>query len=67
MFNFELFSGPDGITPNSGLTGPNNTYIDIYIYIFILSRILVINGSGLVCFFFLFFFRFNGKESVSTQ
>ena len=27
--------GPDGITPNSGLTGPNNTntiYIYIYIY-----------------------------------
>ena len=25
---------PDGITPNSGLTGPNNTYIYIYIYIY---------------------------------
>ena len=30
MFTFEWFSCPDGITPNSGLTGPNNT---IYIYI----------------------------------
>ena len=25
---------PDGITPNSGLTGPNNIYIYIYIYKF---------------------------------
>ena len=24
IFNFEEFSCPDGITPNSGLTGPNN-------------------------------------------
>ena len=31
MFTFELFSCPDGITPNSGLTGPKNTYIYIYI------------------------------------
>ena len=29
---FEWFSCPEGITPNSGLTGPNNTYIYIYIY-----------------------------------
>ena len=33
MFNFEWFSCPDGITPNSGLTGLNNT--DIYMYIYI--------------------------------
>ena len=33
MFTFEKFSCPDGITPNSGLTGPDNTYIYIYIYI----------------------------------
>ena len=26
-----FFFCPDGITPNSGLTGPNNTYIYIYI------------------------------------
>ena len=32
---FEWFSCPEGITPNSGLTGPNNTYIYIYIYIYI--------------------------------
>ena len=30
-----LFFCPDGITPNSGLTGPNNTNIYIYIYIYI--------------------------------
>ena len=29
------FFYPDGITPNSGLTGQNNTYIYIYIYIYI--------------------------------
>ena len=32
------FFCPDGITPNSGLTGPNNTYIYIYIYIYIDSH-----------------------------
>ena len=26
-----MFFCPDGITPNSGLTGPNNTYIYIYL------------------------------------
>ena len=26
MFTVECFCCPDGITPNSGLTGPNNTY-----------------------------------------
>ena len=26
---------PDGIIPESGLTGPNNIYIYIYIYIYI--------------------------------
>ena len=26
------FFCPDGIIPNSGLTGPNNIYIYIYIY-----------------------------------
>ena len=30
---FECFYCPEGITPNSGLIGPNNTYIYIYIYI----------------------------------
>ena len=30
----ESFSCPEGITPNSGLTGPNNTYIYIYMYIY---------------------------------
>ena len=30
---------PDGITPNSGLTGPNNIYIYIYIYIYIWNLI----------------------------
>ena len=30
----EWFSRPEGITPNSGLTGPNNTYIYIYTYIY---------------------------------
>ena len=29
MFTFEWFSCPDGITPNSRLTGPNNIYIHI--------------------------------------
>ena len=32
MFTFEWSSCPDGNTPNSGLTGLNNTYIYIYIY-----------------------------------
>ena len=32
MFTVEWFFCPDGITLNSGLTGPNN-YIYIYIYI----------------------------------
>ena len=27
MFTVEQFFCPDGITPNSGLTGPNNIYI----------------------------------------
>ena len=26
---------PDGIIPDSGLTGLNNTYINIYIYIYV--------------------------------
>ena len=35
MFTVEWFFCPDGITPNSGLTGLNNTiYIYIYIYIY---------------------------------
>ena len=35
MFTVELFClfCPDGITPNSGLSGPNNTYIYIYMYV----------------------------------
>ena len=31
FFFFFFFFCPDGITPNSGLTGPSNTYIYIYI------------------------------------
>ena len=46
MFTFELFSCPDGITPNSGLTGPNNIYIYIYIY----------SLSHKNCLFFVFCF-----------
>ena len=31
-----MFFCPDGITPNSGLTGPNNTmYVCMYVYIYI--------------------------------
>ena len=30
MFTVEWFFCPDGITPNSGLTGTNNTYIYIF-------------------------------------
>ena len=33
MFTVECFFFPDGITPNSGLTGPNDTYMYICIYI----------------------------------
>ena len=33
LLNFFFFFCPDGITPNSGLTGPKNTNIYIYIYI----------------------------------
>ena len=36
MFTVEWVFCPDGITPNSGLTGPNNT-IYIYKYIYIIS------------------------------
>ena len=32
----EWFSCPEGITPNSGLTWPNITYIYIYIYIYLI-------------------------------
>ena len=32
MFTLEQFSCLDGITPNSGLIGPNNTFMYIYIY-----------------------------------
>ena len=38
MFSVEWFFCTDGITPNSGLTGPKNTiYIYIYIYIYIIQ------------------------------
>ena len=37
----EWFSCPEGITPNSGLTGPNNTYIYIYIYTFCKHILLI--------------------------
>ena len=33
MFTVECFFYPDGITPNPGLTGPNNTYKYIYVYL----------------------------------
>ena len=33
MFTIDWFSCPDGITPNSGLTEPNNT-LSLYIYIY---------------------------------
>ena len=33
---FFFFFCLDGITPNSGLTGPNNIYTYIYTYIYIL-------------------------------
>ena len=32
MFSFEWFSCPDGITPNSGLTGPNNTGLGVRVF-----------------------------------
>ena len=38
---FEWFSCPEGITPNSGLTGPNTTTIYIYIYIYIYIIIIM--------------------------
>ena len=39
MFTVECFFCPDGISPNSGLIGTNNT---IYIYIYIYIRIQLI-------------------------
>ena len=35
MFTVEFFYCPDGIIPDSGLTGLNNIYIYIYIYIYV--------------------------------
>ena len=42
----EWFSCPEGITPNSGLTGPNNTPIYIYIYIYSVEEL----WSYILCF-----------------
>ena len=36
---------PDGIIPNSGLTGLNNTYIYIYIYIYITLYINILHND----------------------
>ena len=45
MFTVECFFCPDVITPNSGLTGLNNTHTHthtyIYIYIYILEGFMV--------------------------
>ena len=45
MFIVEFFFGPDGIIPDSGLTGLNNTNIYIYniLYIYIYIYIYKIN------------------------
>ena len=45
MFTVEWFFCPDGITTNSGLTGPNNTNT-IYIYIYIIPYPRVVEFSG---------------------
>ena len=37
-----MFFCPVGITPNSGLIGPNNTYIYIYMYTYIYTLTLQI-------------------------
>ena len=39
-----FFFYPDGITPNSGLTGPNNTplSLSLYIYIYIYMYVYII-------------------------
>ena len=37
MFTAECIFCPDGITPNSGLTGPNNTHRHTHIYIYIMN------------------------------
>ena len=36
---------PDEITPNSGLTGLNNTYIYIYIYIYIGNWLTIVKDD----------------------
>ena len=41
---FTVFFCPDGITPNSGLTGPNNTEY-IYINSYLVGRVFA-NGPG---------------------
>ena len=35
-----IISCPDGITPNSGLTGPRILYIYVYIYIYIFNSLI---------------------------
>ena len=43
---------PDGITPNSGLTGPNNTHTHThtYIYIYICVCMFVYGWLGLIAY-----------------
>ena len=52
MFTVEWFFRPDGIIPDSGLTGPNNIHIHIIIFIYVCVRGVYVN----VCKFFSFFF-----------
>ena len=47
MFTFEMFSCPGEITPNSGLTGPNDTYI--YMFITMLSTNYSVINHVCVC------------------
>ena len=47
MFTVECFFCSGGITPNSGLTGPNNTYICIYIYVFVCVCVCVCKALGM--------------------
>ena len=51
MSSVERFSCPDGITPNSGLTGPNNIYIYIYIYISKVKLEIIVMGDLKAPFF----------------
>ena len=48
MFSFKLFSCADGITPNSGLTGPNNTYIYIYVCVCVCVCVCVVGQQSFI-------------------